>query len=344
MELRQFKYFVRIVELGSLSRAAKDLYIAQSALSTQIANLEDELGVKLLTRSVRGVTATPAGQSLYLHAQTVLRQIGRLRHEVSAQSNAPGGPVSIGLPTSAANVIAGPLLAAVRQHYPEVRLQIIESLSGHLEEMVVNGRVEMSLLFGNEIVGPAPASQHKNFTAQMQRVPLLDEELFLLQASGRDNPCRASLSLQESAEKRFVLPGRANATRQLIDQEFAAAGLRLDLLAEIDSLSTIQSIVVSGLGATISSLSALVGLGVLDRLQISSLTGGRGAFTRRLSLCTSDVVALGPAAESVIRLVPKVARELVEQGQWMGASLTDSPEISVEERILTEQSPRAGGI
>ena len=77
MELRQLKYFVRIVELGSFSQAAKDLYVAQPALSAQINNLESDLGVRLLSRSVRGVTPTEAGQSLYVHAQAVLRQIER---------------------------------------------------------------------------------------------------------------------------------------------------------------------------------------------------------------------------------------------------------------------------
>src|SRR5690606_36587690 len=128
MELRQLRYFIRIVELGSVSRAAKDLYIAQPALSAQISKLEDELGVKVLSRSVRGVTMTQAGESLYLHSQAVLRQIERLRHDVVNVGSRPAGPVSIGVPTSAANVLAGPLISAVQDRYPDIQLRIVESL------------------------------------------------------------------------------------------------------------------------------------------------------------------------------------------------------------------------
>ena len=77
MEIRQLKYFVRIVELGSVSRAAADLFIAQPALSHQISNLEEELKVKLLSRSVRGVSATEAGEVFYRHARAMLRQMGK---------------------------------------------------------------------------------------------------------------------------------------------------------------------------------------------------------------------------------------------------------------------------
>ena len=317
MELRQLRYFVRIVELGSVSRAAKDLFIAQPALSSQLSNLEEELGVRLLSRSVRGVKPTAAGDLLYLHAQAVLRQIDRLRHEVSGQSATAGGPVSIGLPTSAANVLAGPLIGAVQARYPDVKLQIVESLSGHLEELVATGRLEMSLLFV-DVTDTALKGRDKNRLGHLQWTPLLDEELFLLSRPDETSGEHSSISLEQASHLRFVLPGKGNMTRQLIDQAFESAGLKLDVLAELDSLSTIQSVIESGLGATILSRSALLGHQESDRLIARSISGV--TLKRRISLCTSDIMALGAAAECVIALLPPLVHQLIDEGQWAGAT------------------------
>ena len=98
MELRQLKYFVRIVEVGSLSRASQSLHVVQPALSQQISRLEDELGVKLLARSVRGVTPTEIGSAVYRHAQLILKQVDATRLIAQQADSGPAGPVAIGLP------------------------------------------------------------------------------------------------------------------------------------------------------------------------------------------------------------------------------------------------------
>lgn len=318
MELRQLRYFLRIVELGSMSKAAKDLYIAQPALSAQITNLESELGVRLLSRSVRGVSATRAGDALYLHAQAVLRQIDRLKYDVANTDALPGGPVSVGLPTSAANVLAGPLIAAVKQRYPDIQLRIVESLSGHLLELVSTGRLEMSLQFE-----PPPAtgsaSTETRRAAHIQWIPLIDEDLYLLGMPSKEGKGSPTVSLEEAARIPLVLPGSANVTRQIIERRFAQAGLAPSVMMELDSLSTIQSIVESGQAATILSLSALVGAGVREKLSVRSVD--EPPLRRRLSLCNSDVLGMGAAAEAVGKLIPELVRELVATGRWAGTHL-----------------------
>lgn len=323
MELRQLRYFVRIVELGSVSRAAKDLYVAQPALSAQMANLESELGVRLLARSVRGVTPTAGGKTLYLHAQAVLRQVDRLRRDVAHAGALPGGPVSVGMPTSAANVLAGPLIAAVQQRYPDIQLSLVESLSGHLRELVGNGRLEMSLLF-EPAPPPGAAAREGGDLPHIHRVPLVEEELFLLSATPAPSARGGRVRLEDAAAMRLVLPGRANITRQLIDQVFAARGLAPQVMAELDSLSTIQAIVERGQAATILSLSSLVGEGARDRL--SALSVGDPPILRRLSLCSPDIVAMGSAAESVAALVPELVRDIVAAGGWPGATMLAATE------------------
>lgn len=310
MEIRQLKYFVRIVELGSVSRAAADLFIAQPALSHQMTNLEGELKIKLLARSVRGVKATEAGEVFYRHARAVLRQLDRMRTDVQHAGDHPQGVVSVGLPTSAATILAPQLIAASAARFPDIKLQIIESLSGHLEELVVNGRVEMGLLF--EPVSPEPAVEKSRLSRHLDVRPLLIEQLFLLSAKG----CGDSdeVSLKEAARQDLVLPTRSNVTRRIIDAAFQSAGHETRLIAELDSLATIRAVVAGGVGATIGSASIPGGTAGL-RVQRVTEPG----LQRRLSLCTFEILPLSSAAHRIVELIAETAEQLVAAEQWPGA-------------------------
>lgn len=112
MELRQLRYFVAIVDHGSLSRAALFLHVAQPALTAQIKHLEDELGAQLLHRSAQGMTSTDAGKVFYEHAQAILKQVGDAKSAVTQSTTRPSGSVTLGLPHSISGALALPLLIA----------------------------------------------------------------------------------------------------------------------------------------------------------------------------------------------------------------------------------------
>ncbi|WP_206998599.1 LysR substrate-binding domain-containing protein [Trinickia mobilis] len=313
MEIRQLKYFIRIVELGSMSRAAADLFIAQPALSQQMVHLESELNVKLLARSVRGVTPTEAGSVFYRHAQAVLRQLERMREDVQSVTEDPCGVVSIGMPTSVANILAAPLMLAMQSRYPKIQLRITESLSGHLEELIANGRLELSVLFGRE-------RQSSHLTVR----PLVNEQLFFVCAQRHGHSSAGRLTLEDAARERFILPSKSNATRQLIERIFSERNLDLQIAAELDSLSTIASVVSKGLGATITSLSAVAADLTAGKLVALPLEGG--TVSRLVSLCTYDIVALSAPAQRVAELIPLVVHELLDSGEWRGA--TAAPQLA----------------
>lgn len=314
MELRQLRYFIRIVDLGSLSRASTDLYIAQPALSQQLASLESELGVRLLARSSRGVAPTQAGLSFYKHAQTVLRQMDRLRSEVSSAAAGSSGTVSIGMPPSIANVLAVPLTRAAQLRFPQVQLRIREALTGQLEELVTNGRIEMSLLFDRGT--GAESAARKSPMAHLNIEPLLTEELVLLTAGSQ--PWGDPIALRDAASHKFILfPGATNATRQIIQEVWDQAGYALNIFAELDSTTTIKAMVASGLGATILSPSAL------STTQSEGLTARRISgvdLTRRVCLCTNSAFTVGDAAECIFGLIVEVVQKLVSDGSWRGAA------------------------
>ncbi len=311
MELRQLKYFVRIVELGSFSRAATDLFVAQPALSQRIGDLGSDLGVALLTRSVRGVTTTEAGEIFYRNARALLRQIEIVRSEVKSAADTPVGVVSIGLPVSASSILTPSLIALVAERYPNIRLQITEGFSGHLAELVTNGRVEMSLLFestsSNVLATTGRLPSHLNVR------PVLSEELYLIR-KGEPGDDQVELPLQTVAEFKLILPAKPNVTRQIIDAAFAEIGREPQMLAEIDSLTTIRAVVASGIGATIGPAAIPGGTAGLRVQRITS-----PSLERRLSLCTFAVMPAGLAACRIADLIIELATNRAATGQWPGA-------------------------
>ncbi len=307
MELRQLRYFVRIVDLGSVSKAAGHLFVAQPALSKQVAALEQELDAVLLVRSSRGVTPTEAGLALYRHAQTVLRQLERIPDEVRHAADSPAGVVSVGIPASTANILAAPLVRAVRMRLPSVRLQIAEGVSGHLEEMLASGRLEMSLLF-----------ERQKRAQRLQVRPLLVEDMFLVASRALVPQEPGEITLAEVARYPLVLPGVANTTRQLVDASFAKAGLTIDLLAEVEATSSMKSIATQGLGAAILSRSALYPDDQEPSVSMRRIV--RPALRRGLGLCTLESATPSRSASAVMEVIVDTVRALIRDGVWRGVT------------------------
>ena len=308
MELRQMRYFVRAVEIGSMGRAAQELGVVTSALSQQISRLEGELATRLLQRSAAGVMPTDAGLAFLRQAQLALRHADDAAR--AARQARLSGHVSIGLPPSTASVLGVPLLQAMRERYPDVRLHLVENLSGHLALMLNARQLDLAVLFETESA--------RRWSVQ----PLLEERLFVL---ARDDmpgvPAAGGVRLAQLAETPLLLPSGRHGLRAIVDAAFARAKREPRIALEIDGLALLMDAVRAGLGATIQPGAATVrnGAGSLRRAPIAD----RGARRRNLLTSVSDdeLAPAGLAARVVLR---DVARSLVGAGAWPGASLHDS--------------------
>ena len=138
MEFRQLRYFATIVEQGSLSKAS--LNIAQPALSTHVRNMVLELCAMLLLREPHGARPTAAGKTLFEHARAIMDRTEQARREIADQRAEPSGEVRLGLPGTIGQVVSVPLILAVRERYPKVKLCVAEAMSGFVLEWVKEGR------------------------------------------------------------------------------------------------------------------------------------------------------------------------------------------------------------
>ncbi len=307
MELRQFRYFVRVVEIGSMSRAALELGVVQSALSQQISRLEGELATRLLQRSSKGVTPTEAGLAFFREAQLTLRHADEASR--AAQQSRLSGSVSIGLAPSTASVLGLPLMQAMRERYPDVRLHMVESLSGHLSNMLNARQLDLAVLFDTH-----PARRW-SVTA------LLEEKLYLIQSRHHPWPKRGvRVRLTELKALPLILPSGTHGLRSTIDAAFARARVKPTTISDIDSLAMLMEAVDAGLGCTIQPWAALGRFA--DAQERFALAEIADAQARRLnSLCSLSDDELSPAALAVRVVLAGCARELVQAGRWGGATL-----------------------
>jgi len=293
MDTRRLYSFVRVVDAGSITRAADLLHIAQPALSQQMTALESLFGQQLLSRSKQGVEPTEAGRVLYRHARVILRQLEQAQADVEVVGRELAGGVSVGLaPYSTVNALAFPLLSAVRARYPRVLLHINENFGGVLSEALMTGRMDMALLYES---GPIRGVDFER---------LVTEELVVVAPDGIDLPARAddAVTMADLADVPLLLPGPTHTIRRVVDQAFAQAASAANVVGEVESVPLMARAVRGGLGAT-----------VLPRSVARRMIGGSELHQRHLTPALEVQVSLGTASGQTLSRAAEAVRELLRE-------------------------------
>ncbi|MGF6346049.1 LysR family tcuABC transcriptional regulator [Variovorax sp. W2I14] len=308
MELRQLRYFVKVCELRSMGRAAVELGVVTSALSQQISRLESELATRLLQRSSTGVTPTDAGLAFLQQAQLTLRHADDAVR--AAQQARLSGHVSVGLAPTTATVLGVPLMRAMQERYPEVRLHMVEALSGHLTTMLHARQLDLAVLFQTDT------------PRRWSVAPLLAEKLFVVASPTlAERPKGTKVRLSQLADVPLILPSGSHGLRATLMAAFLRARVTPRIVAEVDGLALLMDAVRAGYGATVQpgAATARHDRDDLELTQISDAHVGR----RNLLVSLSDD-ELSPAALAARVVVADTARALVREGRWTGASLLEN--------------------
>jgi LysR family tcuABC transcriptional regulator len=303
MELRQLRYFVKVCELRGMGRAALELGLATSALSQQISRLESELATRLLNRGSTGVTPTDAGLAFLQQAHLTLRHADEAMR--AARQARLSGHVSIGLSPTTSSVLGLPLMQAMAQRHPAIRLHLVEALSGHLAAMLNARQLDLAMLF------QADGGRRWNV------LPLLDEKLFVIGRAGLPGlPTGRQARLARLGALPLILPSAGHGLRSALTAAFARVRVTPNVVAEIDGLAMLMDAVRAGYGATIQPGAATVRLAGerLVQVRIADAQAGR----RNLLASLSDE-ELSPAALATRVVIADVARQLVREGRWAGA-------------------------
>lgn len=256
MELRTLRYFVGIVEAGSLSRAASSLYVAQPALSAQIKKLEGELHAKLLDRSHSGVIPTAAGRQLYEDACQLLSDAEAVRDRVRRLPDGPEGSVTVAVPFLVATALMGPVLMRLRSTYPRIRIFVRDGPNEIVKQTLLDGRADLGILMdtphldGFDCRPLAQGSIYfcgRDMTGSVAKLlrHTVGEGKVVDRLGHRRPP---TIAFAEAATlPLLVRPPRYPVSRRVTDAA-AALGIELHAHFEVQSTRTIRSLLAHGAG------------------------------------------------------------------------------------------------
>jgi LysR family transcriptional regulator, nitrogen assimilation regulatory protein len=244
MDARRLRYFATVAELGSFTKAAERLHVAQPALSRQVRQLEEELGIELFSRNGRHIRSTDAGESLLRHARTIERDFERLIEDMRARRETPNGRVTFGVPPALGDIVVPPIVKRVRQEYPRISIRVAEGISPVLSEWVQNNQVDLAVL------GLAFEGQRESSPGLRLEV-LVSEDMVVIEKPNRADPPR-TYSLARLKTKPLVLSEKF---ATVVRSQLGGPDLNLSVALEIESVQAIKVMVLQGYAATILPVS-----------------------------------------------------------------------------------------
>lgn len=301
MDIRELRTFMHVVRAGSFSRAAAELYIAQPALSRQIAKLEDEIGVALLVRYGRGVRLTAAGARLLERAEMISHLVSETGELVRASEDEERGHIAIGLPPALSLLVGPQLISAFRKRWPRVSLHVREGLSSYLQEWVMDRRVDLAVVYNQPLLDAVDVQ------------PLFSEPMVLV---GPVEPTHAARPwrIAELGAIPLILPALPHSNRCLIEQVALQSGVRLRVDLEVDSVALTKKLIAAGLGYSILTSAAIQAETARGELLAHPIE--RPAIRSTVAITTLREQRSARLVASLSALLKEIVHDLVNGSTW----------------------------
>ncbi len=307
MDLSQLRTIIHVAELGSLTKAADRMRIAQPALSRQMRLLEEELGIRLFVRHGRGMVITEQGRDVLAHAVRIMAELDEIRARTSDAEAPLTGQIAIGMPPTVADIISVPLVAAFGKAHPNVVLRLVSAYTGYLLDWLHRGEIDLAILYD-----PRP-------TRSLRSRPLLLENLFLIGPEKAGFSTVRAIPFKQLDGKRLLLPSVRHGLRIIVERCAAEAGITLDVPVEADSYATLKDLVRHGHGWTILPLAP-----IHDDIAARRLTGAAlidPVPARRLVLSYPSDRPVSRLASFAGETITSIVSDQVERAIWVGQLL-----------------------
>jgi LysR family nitrogen assimilation transcriptional regulator len=289
MDTKALTIFIKLSELGSLTRASLALELTPSTISRQLAQLETQCGGKLFFRNGRGVILTPLGECVLPHAQAILAGVERLQRDSVGMAGVPTGVVRIGMMPALAPILVPQLYAHVAERYPRVTLSLSEGYSSELDEMLADGSIDLAIIF-----------QYGRST-RAGRDFLAPVDSWLVAGPGVLQAHEAPIPFENIARQPLALPPLPNNLRVTLARQAAQQGIDLNVVIEISSFITLLELLEQG-----HCLSVLPYFAVSKKLASGQLSGvpiAEPSIARSLMLATTSFVPASLAVREVSRIM-----------------------------------------
>ena len=245
MDLRQLNHLIAVAEHQSFSAAARALHTVQSNVSTHVAKLEKELGAALIDRHTMQPTAE--GRAVLERARRIRTELQAINDDIVSMRHEVAGEVRIGCIGTTGRWMASPLLGHLAERHPALRPVLVEATTTSLTPRVLDGDLDMAIV-------NTPVVE-----AGLESEPLFDEERIIVAPADHSLADRGTIDVADLAEHPVMLTPRGTTFRDAIDQELAAAGVRLTAAAEVDGLRLLASLAYQGYAPALLPASAVSG-------------------------------------------------------------------------------------
>lgn len=246
MELRQLRYFVEVAEREHISEAAEHLHVAQSAISRQIANLEEELGAPLFERIGRNVKLTPIGKIFLEHTISALKAIEFAAKQVEEYLDPAKGTIKIGFPTSLASYVLPTVISAFKKDYPDVSFHLRQGSYKYLIEAVKNRELNLAFL------GPLPPKDEL-----INTTILFSENVHALLPADHPLAKNEKINLVDLRNDNFVLFPEGYILHKVAIDACKTAGFVPSITSEGEDMDAVKGLVAAGIGVTLLPESSL---------------------------------------------------------------------------------------
>jgi len=312
-DLRQLNTFLTVADTGSFSRASEKLFVAQPALSRQIRMLESALHVEVFVRHGRGVVLTAAGELLYDRARKLMQDLERTLADVTAVGGQVTGQVILGILPTVAHLFSGTIVEKYRQQYPQVSLAVKSAMSGTLQQMVAQHRLNLAITYN-------PTSQRN-----LKCLPLLEEPLYLIGPSNSPFANRSEITVDEVLKLPLVLPEEKHGLRMKVEREADQRGITLNLALEVSAWPLLTDTARRGLGYTILPSAAVHEM--VARKEVIAIPITSPEMTRTLALVTPVDLPASVATGKLADLIMQQVAQHVRDGLWKGRLLFDADKL-----------------
>ncbi len=289
VNLHQLEIFLAVARCRHFSKAATELDLTQSAVSMQIKQLEQELGVPLFDRLGKTTHLTTSGMLLEQHASRILGAVREVYQSIEELKGLERGSVALGASTTPGIYILPAILGMYKPRYPQVKLDYQIADTQQIEQMVLLNQLDFGVVGGHLV------------EQDLWIEPYLTDELILV--VGVDHPFakRGNVALEMLQSVSFILRQKGSATRKVIDEAFEKRGLKLNVTMALRDPESVKRMAIAGLGATIISKYAVqreIEAGSLVYVPVQGLP-----FTRQLVVVSHRDKRFSVAAQALLQLL-----------------------------------------
>ena len=289
MELRQLRYFLSTVRLGSVGAAAAEHFVTQPAVSLQLRKLEVALGQKLLVRRGRKLAPTDAGLALASRAEEIIRSLDALDAELKGLDPLEHGHLRLGSTDAASVYVLPEVYRSFHRTYPGVRIEITVGDTRHLLDALASGRIELATAT-LPVEGPGLVVR-----------PVYREDLVPVAHPAHPLAAHRRVGLREFAEEGIIAYPSGSTTRRMIDAVFEQHRVSVRARMEISSPEAMKRLAQAGLGVSILPRPVVAGEIRRGALKALALPGLR--FEREIGVVHRGAESLSPAARMFLDMV-----------------------------------------